>query len=108
MACLVELGSRRRVFAGERINTGVYQELLRQYVVPWAQRTQPDEKYAFWRIRCRPTSVGRILDTDRLATIFAGLLYLQRYAGKMQTIPYGNPAALCLSIAMEWDWLVVE
>jgi DDE superfamily endonuclease len=35
------------VAAGERINAAIYQELLRQHVVPWLKRTYPDGNYVF-------------------------------------------------------------
>jgi hypothetical protein len=35
------------VAAGKRINAAVYQNLLRQHVVPWLQRTYPDGNYVF-------------------------------------------------------------
>ncbi len=37
-ADLADLRRRRPVFAGERVNADISQELLRQNVVPWVQR----------------------------------------------------------------------
>jgi hypothetical protein len=33
--------------AGEQINADVYQDFLRQHLVPWAKRTYPDGKYEY-------------------------------------------------------------
>jgi hypothetical protein len=49
-ADLADLHRRRPVFACEYVNADIYQEFLRQDVVPWGRRTYPDGKYVFWRI----------------------------------------------------------
>jgi hypothetical protein len=60
-----------------------------------------------------PAVVGGILVSCRLAAIFAVLeptllLYLRILQAKVQATPQANLAALCLSIASEWDWLAVD
>jgi AraC-like DNA-binding protein len=35
------------IAAGEKVNAAIYQELLRQHVVPWLQRTYPGGNYVF-------------------------------------------------------------
>ncbi len=45
-ADLADLRHQRPVFAGEHVNADIYQELLRQHVVPWVQRG-----VAWWKIR---------------------------------------------------------
>jgi hypothetical protein len=54
-------------------------------------------------------AVGGILDSSRWAAIFArlkfaGLLYLQHFAGESPGYAHANKAALHPSIAVEWDW----
>ncbi len=46
------------VGTGEEVNVDVYQDLLRQRVVPWVQRTYPDGNYVSSRIWLQPTSLG--------------------------------------------------
>jgi hypothetical protein len=78
------------VFAGECANADIYQELLRQHVVPWVQRD------VAWR-KIRPSAVsapantlksvsgcGRILVFGGLAAIFAEL----EFAGLLNQQPF--------------------
>jgi hypothetical protein len=79
VADLADLHCRRPISNSERVNADIYQELLRQHVVPWVQRDVAWKKDALRRIQRRPTlpkSVsgrGRILVFGRLDAIFAEL-----------------------------------
>jgi hypothetical protein len=46
-ADFVDLGRCWLVFASEHVNADVYQELFRQHLIPWIQKTYPGEKYVF-------------------------------------------------------------
>jgi hypothetical protein len=93
-AGLADFRHRKPISAGEQANANAYQKLLRQHVVPWAQRMHYDEKYTSFsgfgtgpHCQDRQTVVGGILDFGSLATIFtrhepAGHLYLARFAGE--------------------------
>jgi hypothetical protein len=48
------------VFVDKRIKADVYQELLRQHVTLWVQRTYPHGKYVFQWIQDHPVAVGGI------------------------------------------------
>jgi hypothetical protein len=57
--------------------------------------------------------VGRILDSSRLAAIFAGveptgLLYFARFEAKVLAKPHANLNALLLFTTEEWDRLAAE
>jgi hypothetical protein len=61
----------------------------------------------------RPVAVGRIPDSCGLATEFvelefAGILCPQCFHLIVHTTSHINLAALCTTIAMEWDWLAAE
>jgi hypothetical protein len=75
------------VTASKHVNTNLYQEFLRQHVVPWVQRTYLSEYMSFRGFstgpHCQdyPAVVGRILESGGLDAIFAelefeGLLFL--------------------------------
>ncbi len=110
VAGLADLGGWRLVFAGEHIKANVYQELLRQHVTLWVQRTYPHGKYVFQWIQDLPVAVGGILDSGRLAAIFSWLNDLNPMdfaiwrvlQAKSQGTPHTNMDALHLSIAAEW------
>ncbi len=84
---------------------GIYLELLRQQVLPWAQRTNPEGKYVFWHRQDHPGVVGGILDFRGLAAIFArlkpctslsGSFYWQKARQRLTLIwtPYISPLLL--------------
>ncbi len=108
MADIADLGSQSLIFDGERLNTNVFQELLWQHVVPLVQRTYPGRKASYGSISTGPhcqdhsAVVGGILDSGRMAAIFAGLEsaglhHLAGFAGKRQSnascklTPYVRP-----------------
>jgi hypothetical protein len=103
-------GRKEAIFsdAGKRYNTCVYQELLRQHVVPWVQRMYPNGKYVFQPIQPQLTpprphsSSWRNCDLGGFDAIFgrlelAGLRYLEHSAGASlddNFRQYGRPVSI--------------
>jgi hypothetical protein len=86
-----DLGHRYPAFAGERVDAGVYQVLLRRILVSWIWRIYPGKKYAFRYIQHQPaplkppSSCWQNSNFWRNLAIFArlefaGLLYLMCFA----------------------------
>ncbi len=67
-ADIADLGNQR--IAGGPLNAVIYQELLRQHLVPWVKRTYPGRKHLIQRICTDPQrqdlpAIEGILDLDR-------------------------------------------
>jgi hypothetical protein len=84
---------RQLVFTSERVNADIYQELLRQDVVPLAEEHILMENTSFVRFSAglhhknHPPAFGGIPVSGGFSAIFAGLeparlCYLARFAGK--------------------------
>jgi hypothetical protein len=75
-------------FCSEQVNSDMYQEVLRQYVIPWGpDDIYPDEKYVFRQVNSGSHCQDHLLDSGGLASTFIGpepteLLYLKCFAGK--------------------------
>jgi hypothetical protein len=104
-----------------RVNTDIYQDILRQHMVPWVQRTNPDSKI------CLPAGFitgphckdhlanldrehGRILDPCRLVSIVAGsepagLFNQSVLQEKVLLRRHASLATFFQSITQEWNHL---
>ncbi len=57
-AGLADLGRWWLLSTGKQVNADIYQEHLRQDVVPWVHWMYPDQKYIFQQIKRRSTPPG--------------------------------------------------
>jgi hypothetical protein len=57
-AGLTDLGHSWLLSTDEQVNSDIYQELLRQDVVPWVKRMYTDKKYDFQQIQLGSTPPG--------------------------------------------------
>jgi hypothetical protein len=105
--------------AGEWVNADIYQDLLRQHVVPMIQRTYLDGIYVFQQdlapVYHRPNhpevlqrNHGGFLKPSGLASIFtgpepAGLFYLERFEGEYPGEASHQSGPLCQSITRQWN-----
>jgi hypothetical protein len=116
VAHLADLHRCWLVFASDRVNADVYQDLLRQHVVVGTKGCILIENTSFGgfsaslHYKNHSVAVSRILISRRLATIFAVLEFVDFaiwcfLQAKVLAMPHSNLAALHPSIAMEWDWL---
>ncbi len=109
-------GQFLQVNVSTRISTKSFWESMR---FPGFRRRILAENMAFGRFSASPCRqdhsavVGVIMDSGRMATIFAslefaGLFYLVCLQTKTHLTPHANLTTLYLSNAVEWDWLAAE
>jgi hypothetical protein len=105
--------------ASKRICADVYQELLRQHLVPGSRVHILAENKSFSGFRtdllCQdhPAVVGGILDSRGMVAIFNRLeftkrLFLAHFAGENLRDASCQLNALCPFMATEWDWLAAS
>jgi hypothetical protein len=100
------------------VNAEVYQDLLRQHVVPWIQQTYPDGNYVFQQAQTAQTTQQFLRETmvefwtpvdwppcspDLNLLDFSIWSVLQE---KVQAIPHTSLAALCWSITRQWNQML--
>jgi hypothetical protein len=86
VADLADLRCCRPDFAGKHVNADIFQELMRQDVVPQGRRMYPDGKYIFMQIQ-RLSSPQKLLSSccqNSARLELARLCYPARFAGKIQ------------------------